>query len=524
MKLSVSTEKENQENEGVVIEKQMGVPDSSRESEKPRRKPLFSSSRSSHGKAAESGLSAESAKGGPALGGGNKKKKKDKPKRKFKWWIIPIVLLVGILAVAGVYVNKIIQALHDIGIEDVNLGTVSDLIFDTDKAEIKSTDGKTNFLLVGIDTRPHSGLMNTDTIMLISLNNATGHISMISIPRDTEAKYTIDGKNYTTKINSAYWRYAQKHGEAEGMTFFRDIVSEITGQPIHYAALVNYNAFVEAVDQVGGLEVCVERSFSADYPKPGDEVGEGVPGEEITVHFDEGCQFMDGERALIYARARKSNSVEGSDYARAARQQKVVQAFYEKFSTSSFYSQYESAMAFLDILGENVKLYDVGTEDIKAAYEARDSVDAENMTSVVLSPAIDYYRLIKAGSDYRNAPTAGAGEWEEVNGYIEFLLEHPDVFAEEPEVGVYNGGAGGSVVTSAVNDLNNGYLLARNKGTASVSNCTQNQVGLVPGADPKNASLLYLQSLYSAELITDLPVSGKGVDIVLILCETPAGN
>ena len=447
----------------------------------------------------------------------------EKKKRKFKWWIIPIVIIVGLLVVAGVYSGKIIGMLNAMGIT-VDIGSVGTLIVDQvfggEKYELKQDNGRTNFLLVGIDTRPNSGLMNTDTIMLVSLEHETGQLSMISIPRDTEAKYYIDDEHFTTKVNSAYWRARQQNGEEAGMDLLRSIVTEMTGQPVHYAALVNYYAFVEAVDQVGGLDICVEREFSADYPKPGDEIGEGVPGEEITVHFDEGCQFMDGERALIYARARKSNSVEGSDYARAARQQKVMQAFYDKFSGSSWFSQYDSALSFLEILGDNVKMYSVAPEDLKAAWEVRDTVDIDNPTNVVMSPAIDYYRLIEATKDYRNQPKAD--DWSEVNGYITFLLENPEVFAEAPEIGVYDGGAGNSATNKVVNDLNDGYLLARDKGSVNVPGCTVNQVGLVSSDDPKNASLQYIQTLYAAELLTELPVSGKGVDVVLIVCAEPA--
>lgn|GEM_PF-1481874 len=454
-----------------------------------------------------------------------KKKLFDEKKKSgwFKWWFVPIVILVGLLVAVGVYASKLLGTLDDMGVT-VDIGSVGTIITDALGGEqyiLKQDNGRTNFLLVGIDTRPNSGLMNTDTIMLISLEHETGQLSMVSIPRDTEAKYTIGEKDYTTKVNSAYARAMLKNGDVEGMNMLRSIVTEMTGQPVHYVALVNYYAFVDAVDQVGGLDVCVEREFSADYPKPGATVGSSVAGEEITVHFDEGCQFMDGERALIYARARKSNSVEGSDYARAARQQIVMKAFYDKFRGSSWFSQYDSALAFLDILGENVKMYDIAPEDLKAAWEVRDIVDIAGATNVVLSPAIDYYRLIKAGDDYRNSPTAGVGNWSEVNGYVTFLLENPGVFAEAPEIGVYDGGVGNSTANGVVSDLNNGYLLARDKGSVNMTGCTANQVGLVPGTDPMPASIQYLQTLYSAQLLTELPVTGKSVDIVLILCVKP---
>lgn len=450
----------------------------------------------------------------PLFGEGQRDRKK---KRKFKWWMIPVILLIVLFAVVGVYGGKIMGMLKNMGL-DWNIGSVGTLLFGSDEYQLKSDNGRTNFLLVGIDTRPNSGLMNTDTIMIVSLEHETGHVSLISIPRDTQAKYTVKGQNYTTKINGVYFRAKQAGGEEAGMNLLREVVTEMTGLPIHFAAMVNYYAFVDAVDEVGGLEVCVERSFSARYPKPGDEIGESVSGKEITVHFEEGCQFMDGERALIYARARKSNSAEGSDYARAARQQIVMQAFYEKFRSTSWFSQYDNALAFLDILGNNVKIYSVEPEDIKAAWEMREKVNTSDTTNVVLSPAVDYYRLIKASGNYNNEPVAD--DWGEVNGYIAFLLGNPEVYEEAPKIGVYDGGAGKSATNDVVDMLNNGYLYARYKGVANVQECSTSQVGLVSTENPKNASLLYVQQLYKAEILTELPVSAKGVDLVLIVCDT----
>ncbi len=57
-----------------------------------------------------------------------------------------------------------------------------------------------------------------------------------------------------------------------------------------------------------------------DYEYPTEDYG------IMTVRFEEGKQRMDGERALIYSRTRKSTS----DFARAARQQEVVMALRDK--------------------------------------------------------------------------------------------------------------------------------------------------------------------------------------------------
>ena len=74
---------------------------------------------------------------------------------------------------------------------------------------------------------------------------------------------------------------------------------------------------------MGGIKVDVERSFTDPlYPAPNNEYQ--------TLTFDAGVQTMNGATALTFARSRHGNNGEGSDFARARRQQKIMLALKQK--------------------------------------------------------------------------------------------------------------------------------------------------------------------------------------------------
>jgi hypothetical protein len=96
------------------------------------------------------------------------------------------------------------------------------------------------------------------------------------------------------------------------------------GVPIHYYVRLNFSAFVELVDMIGGIDIYVEEEIDdPSYPSsnPADPYG------YEHLHIPAGLIHMDGELALKYARTRHST---GGDFDRAARQQQVMRAILEK--------------------------------------------------------------------------------------------------------------------------------------------------------------------------------------------------
>lgn len=175
-----------------------------------------------------------------------------------------------------------------------------------------------NILLVGVDKRPQeSGPPRTDTLILVSVAPETKEVSMISIPRDLWVP--IPGYNVNAKINQAYGIGELRGYPGGGPALLKRTVSELTGYPVHYYAMVDFNGFRTLIDLIGGIEVCVPYTIH-DEQFPTDNYG------VETLHIEAGCQHMDGELALKYVRTRHADS----DYARARRQQQVLLAVRDK--------------------------------------------------------------------------------------------------------------------------------------------------------------------------------------------------
>jgi len=186
------------------------------------------------------------------------------------------------------------------------------------------TEDRINLLLLGMGGLGHDGPFLTDTIIIASVKPSTGQIAMISIPRDLGVKIPKHG---WYKIN-----HASAFGEAEkrgsGGDLAAKVVEDMFDIDIHYYTRVDFQAFSEIVDEVGGIKVSVDRSFEDHmYPAPDHEFQ--------TIEFSAGQQVMNGDIALKYVRSRHGSNGEGSDFARARRQQKVLFALKEKLLSFS---------------------------------------------------------------------------------------------------------------------------------------------------------------------------------------------
>ena len=185
-------------------------------------------------------------------------------------------------------------------------------------SEPKSTIQPINILLLGTDTRPHEGSGgNTDTMILLNFDPQNQTAGLLSMPRDLWVP--IPGFGYDTRINMAY-AIGENYGyRGGGAQLAKDTVSSFIGQPVQYYARVNFQGFVEIIDLIGGIDVDVPFTiYDENYP---------TDDYEVTIFYLEaGRQHLDGETALKYVRTRNIDD----DYARAGRQQQVIQAVVNK--------------------------------------------------------------------------------------------------------------------------------------------------------------------------------------------------
>lgn len=242
----------------------------------------------------------------------NKKKKLTKRKRqRYKIiGLIVLVILIFILLIAAFALSKW-NKLDKIAISKKDV-EVNDLTEET----AKSMKGYTTIALFGLDNRSNGNFEsgNSDTIIVVSINNDSGEIKMASVYRDTFLDIGDDSFN---KANAAYNRGGPK--QAINM-LNRNLDLNITD----YVS-VDFNAVVDVVDAVGGIELDITEEEAHYINGYIDEIMD-VTGKSSS-HVSAGTQTVDGVQATAYARIRYTS---GWDFKRTERQRTVIAKTFEK--------------------------------------------------------------------------------------------------------------------------------------------------------------------------------------------------
>ncbi|EEG77512.1 LCP family protein [Dethiobacter alkaliphilus] len=173
---------------------------------------------------------------------------------------------------------------------------------------IEETPGITNILIIGVDAAGDVG--RADSIIVMSLNEATEDVSLISIPRDSRVEIPDRGMD---KINHAM--------AYQGISLMRSTVENLLGVPIHHYVFTNFSGFQNIVDSVGGVTLDVERSMTVRDPDTR---------EQITLQ--PGVQKLNGAEALSYVRFRRDGE---GDFGRMRRQQQFLKAIADEIMEST---------------------------------------------------------------------------------------------------------------------------------------------------------------------------------------------
>ncbi|NCO23374.1 hypothetical protein COW09_01275 [bacterium (Candidatus Moisslbacteria) CG12_big_fil_rev_8_21_14_0_65_36_11] len=204
-------------------------------------------------------------------------------------------------------------------------------------------EDRINILILGIGGEGHQGPYLTDTIILASFKPSTKKVALLSVPRDLYVPIPEFGWH---KINSAYALGLTHRGDGSRLT--SEVVSNVFEEPINYYARIDFNLFKEIVDALGGIEINVEREFS-DYQFPGPNFTYQV------VSFKAGPQVMDGEKALQYVRSRHGTNNEASDFARSARQQRIILAIKDKIIKNELLKKPKGIFELYNLFNKDVE-------------------------------------------------------------------------------------------------------------------------------------------------------------------------
>jgi polyisoprenyl-teichoic acid--peptidoglycan teichoic acid transferase len=234
--------------------------------------------------------------------------------------------------------------------------------------------GRINVLLMGIDQREgETGPFPTDTMIVLSLNPAAQSGVILSIPRDIYVRFPASNGR-RGKINTANIVGENLSWPGGGVEYAKRTVSEFLGVPIDYYVMVNFTAFLDIMDVIGPVEVCIPEAIEdLDYP-------DGSYGTR-PVYFDPGCQDLPPDRLLEYSRTRATAN---GDIDRAARQQQVMLAVREKVVTVTGLSNLiRNAAGIWESVSDNIRT-DMSFEDVYSLAFFMDDVAAENIVNATI--------------------------------------------------------------------------------------------------------------------------------------------
>ena len=277
-------------------------------------------------KARESSPSDNEAVADSAVKSGNRVKK-EKKTDKFKNWflglskkkriafvtaVVLVVLLLAVGIIGYCLFNSIFADIHKATPEDYDLS-------------LTAVDGYYNILLLGVDSRDMDNLEGTrsDAIMIVSINEETNDVKILSVYRDTFMKMG-DTSTYD-KIT-----HACAYGGPE-MTM--RTLNQAMDLNISNYVVVNFKAVADLVDAVGGIEVNVEDYEIQQLNKYTIETANNIGREEYSLVESAGVQTLEGVQAVSYGRIRKGV---GDDFKRTERMRTVISLVMDKMKEMSF--------------------------------------------------------------------------------------------------------------------------------------------------------------------------------------------
>lgn len=259
-----------------------------------------------------------------------RRKKKEKKRHPIRNTIITLlcITIIGLSCVGIFGYQKINNLLSSFNTEE----QLTDNAF-MNAADLTKYPDQINVLLVGVDAREGEIASRSDTMMLVTLDNKNKQIKLTSFLRDSFVE--IAGRNYWSKLNSAYFR--------GGIQTLSDTLELNFKVDVQYYALVDFEIFTTIVDSIGGINVDVtERESYYTYHSGSVNVPVRIEaGEDV---------LLNGEQALWYSRIRYLDS----DFHRTQRQRKVITAIVEKASKMSITELYALAEEIIPLVKTNM--------------------------------------------------------------------------------------------------------------------------------------------------------------------------
>lgn len=254
---------------------------------------------------------------------------KRKMRKRFKFLLFTILMAFIAIVSYGTHLYlKADSAMSDAYEEDERESGKSELR----EERVDPKFDNVSILIMGIDQSEkremrYGDTSRTDALILATLNREDKSVKLLSIPRDSYVY--IPEVGYYDKIN---------HAHAFGSTKAAiDAVENLLEIPVDYYVKLNFHAFVDVIDAIGGVEVDVPYEFKESDSND----------KRDNIHLYEGRQLLDGEEALAFARTRKKDN----DVERGKRQLEIIESVVNKATSFSSLFKYDE---IIEAVGNNM--------------------------------------------------------------------------------------------------------------------------------------------------------------------------
>jgi polyisoprenyl-teichoic acid--peptidoglycan teichoic acid transferase len=464
---------------------------------------------------------------GGALETEHRKKRKAKHKEKSakhtKWGVIRTwglrsgLVMAGLILLVGgfLFVKGILQA-HKVF---KGGGKAAALQSEVKPELLKGEgDGRINVLLLGKGGEGHDGADLTDTILVASIDPVNKTANLVSIPRDLWV--TVDG--YSSKINAVYanHKYAalnknpkDKDGaEKAGVKSLETTVTQVLGIPIHYYGMVDFQAFKQAVDTVGGVDINVPSELAVQ-----EHLWDESTRKNYFLNVPAGQQHFDGTRALFFTRSRHTSP--RGDFDRSERQRLFIQALSSKVLSAGTYTNPVKVSQLMSAFGDHIST-DFSINDGLRLASIGKNIKPANIKSIGLAdPPNNYVVTGNINGQSIVRPTAGIGDYSQIQNYIRNTLKDPYIAKENAAIMVLNGTTVPGMAGAKGDELKSyGYNVVKVDSAPSSDYQKTVLVDLTGNKKPFTKS--YLEKRLNVKATSTMPdktITTTGADFVIIL-------
>jgi len=298
--------------------------------------------------------------------------------------------------------------------------------------------------------------------------------------------------------------------EDAGLDAIKDSVSEVLGVPVHYYVMVDFVAFEDAINTVGGITIDVKEPLY-------DQTVAWLQGGNPLI-AGKGLQTFDGKKALLYSRSRKGST--GGDFDRSERQREVLVALKNKMFTVDTFSNPFKIVDLLDTFGDRVRTDLNGVDEIKRLYEIGQNIGSDKIASVGLAdPPNVLVTTDNINGQSIVTPTAGLYQYSEIHSYIRNNLRDAYLKNEDARVLILNGTSTAGLATATSSELKSYGYNVIGVDNAPTNNYIQNQlIDLTNGQ--KRYTKSYLERRLGLKSTSQSPTGTPGIekaDFIIIL-------